>query len=81
MPEILRSSLVGDSRVTEANDAYKCAELEAQIEEKLCADLAMEALAAGAKAAAAYAAVPAAADNSNLIKQLLPILLRKAMGT
>ena len=80
MQEILRSSLVGDSLITEANEAKKRAELEAQIEEKLRAELQMEAEAVAAKAAAANAAVPAAADNSDLIKQLLPILLAQAMG-
>ena len=80
MQEILRSALVGDSLITEANEAQKRADLEAEIEEKLRAELQMEAEAVAAKAAAANAAVPAAADNSDLIKQLLPILLAQAMG-
>ena len=72
MQEILRSSLVGDSLITEANEAKKRAALEAEIEDKIRAELAKE--------AAANAAMKPAGDNSDIIKQLLPILLAQAMG-
>ena len=80
MQEILRSSLVGDSLITEANEAKKRAALEAEIEEKIRAELAKEAEAKAATAAAQNAAMMPASDNSDIIKQLLPILLAQAMG-
>ena len=80
MQEILRSSLVGDSLITEANEAKKRAALEAEIEDKIRAELAKEAEDEAAKAAAANAAMKPAGDNSDIIKQLLPILLAQAMG-
>lgn len=83
MQEILRSSLVGDSLITEANEAKKRAALEAEIEEKLRAELAAEAEAHAAAAAAAATAglKPRSSDDgSDLIKQLLPMLLAQAMG-
>ena len=82
MQEILRSSLVGDSLITEANEAKKRAALEAEIEEKLRHELAQEAEAkAVAAAAAATASIrPKSNDSSDLIKQLLPMLLAQAMG-
>ena len=83
MQEILRSSLVGDSLITEANEAKKRAALEAEIEEKLRAELTAEAEAHAAAAAAAATAglKPRSSDDgSDLIKQLLPMLLAQAMG-
>ena len=84
MQEILRSSLVGDSLITEANEAKKQAELEAEIEAKLRAQLEEEiALKMEREAAVKEDSLPSAyaSDASgDMIKQLLPLLLAQAMS-
>ena len=71
MQEILRSSLVGDSLISEAREAKEQAEIEAELEAKI-----------RAKIAAENVPVEAAADanGNDVIKQLLPLLLATSMS-